>query len=149
LPLAALATASVAYGVSSYFVRLDYNGHLPLGRRGFHQSELSRDGLALLNMTVARTSADSLVYVLKPEMALELTGAGSKAVRVIVSGEGEGELHRRTYKGRVPRLLVFVDDRHLADQRGDVVLKSFLDYDPARWAVTRSGDTAVFAQPSL
>ncbi len=150
LPLAAVATASVLYGVSSYFVRLDYNGHLALGRRGFHQSELSGEGLALLNkLTRTTASADTLVYVLKPEMALELTGAGGGMVRVIVSGEGEGELRRRTYKGRVPRLLVFIDDRHLADQRGDVVLKSFLDYDPARWSATQSGDTTVFAQPSL
>lgn len=67
-----------------------------------------------------------------PEIALE-TGK----VRTLVSAEPERELGR---------LLVFVDDRMLADGRAEIVLKSFVDYDRAKWVATRPGDTTAFSQ---
>lgn len=140
VPLAGIAAATMVYGVSSYFVRLDHNLHSPLSRRGFHHATLTHDGLALMHKALAGTG-DTVAYVLAPEIALEAEGS-----RVIVSGEGEGELRRRIYKGRVPRLFVFVDDRHLADGRGETILRSFVDYDRTKWVATRLGDTTVFAQ---
>jgi hypothetical protein len=146
LPLAAGAVAMMLYGISSYFVRLEHNAHSPLGRRGFHHMTLSHDGLALMRQTLQGTAGQdgTIVYVMSPELAFEVDGA-----RVIVSAEGEGQLGTRIYKKRVKRLFVFVDDKALADGRAEIMLRSFVDYDPGGWTATKAGDTTVFAQPSL
>lgn len=142
LPLAALAAVSMVYGVSSYGVRLQYNLHRPIGLRGFHHGNLSADGLALLQREVARPgNAQALVWVMAPEVALEAPGT-----RALVNAEFERELQKRKYKGQVDRLLVFVDDRMIADGRAEIVLRSFLDYDRSKWVATRQGDTTVFSQ---
>jgi hypothetical protein len=146
LPLAALAGATMLYGISSYFVRLDHNAHSALGRRGFHHMTLTHDGLALMRRTLQGTAGQdgTIVYVMSPEIAFEIEGA-----RVIVSAEGEDQLGRRTYKGRGTRLFVFVDDKALADGRAEIMLRSFVDYDRGGWVAIKSGDATVFAQPSL
>ena len=142
LPLAALAAATMLYGVSSYFVRLQHNLQVPLGSRGFHHGNLTHDGLALLRREL-RTSVDkdTTVWLAMPEIALEFPD-----VRVIMSAEPERLLGIRTYKGRVGRLLVFVDDRLIKDGRAEKVLNSFLDYDRSKWVATRLGDATMFSQ---
>ena len=140
LPLAALAGATMLYGISSYFVRLDHNAHSPLGRRGFHHMTLTHDGLALMRRTLdGAWQGGTIAYVMAPEIALEIEGA-----RVIISAEGEGQLGQRIYKSRIARLFVFVDDK--SDGRADTMLRSFVDYDRRDWASTKSGDATVFSQ---
>jgi hypothetical protein len=142
LPLAALAAATMLYGVSSYFVRLQHNLQMPLGSRGFHHGNLTHDGLALLRRELAApVEKDTVAWLLMPEMALEFPD-----VRVIVSAESERLLGVRTYKGRVGRLLVLVDDRMINDGRAEKALKSFLDYDRSKWVATKLGDATLFSQ---
>jgi hypothetical protein len=142
LPLAALAAATMLYGVSSYFVRLQHNLHMPVGGRGFHHGNLTHDGLALLRRELRTpVGKDMTAWVATPEIALEIPD-----VRVIMSAEPERLLGVRTYKGRVGRLLVFVDDTMIKDGRAELALKSFLDYDRARWVALKSGDATVFSQ---
>jgi hypothetical protein len=142
LPLAALAAATMLYGVSSYFVRLQHNLQVPLGSRGFHHGNLTHDGLALLRRELRTpVDKDTTVWLAMPEIALEFPD-----VRVIMSAEPERLLGIRTYKGRVGRLLVFVDDRLIKDGRAEKVLNSFLDYDRSKWVATRLGDATMFSQ---
>ncbi len=141
LPLGALAAATMVYGISSYVVRLQHNLDTPLGSRGFHHSTLTPDGLALLRRELGAASGETIAWVTMPEIALEVRG-----VRVLVSAENEGLLGQRTYKGRAGRLLVFVDDTMIRDGRAEIVLRSFVDYDRARWVTARLGDTTVFSQ---
>jgi hypothetical protein len=142
LPLAALAAATMLYGVSSYFVRLQHNLQMPVGGRGFHHGNLTHDGLALLRRELRTpVGKDMTAWVATPEIALEIPD-----VRVIMSAEPERLLGVRTYKGRVGRLLVFVDDTMIKDGRAELALKSFLDYDRARWVALKSGDATVFSQ---
>jgi hypothetical protein len=142
VPLAALAAATMLYGVSSYFVRLQHNLQMPLGARGFHHSNLTHDGLALLRRELrAPVDKDTTVWLAMPEIALEFPD-----VRVIMSAEPERLLGIRTYKGRLGRLLVFVDDTIIKDGRAEKVLNSFLDYDRSKWVATRLGDATMFSQ---
>jgi hypothetical protein len=142
LPLAALAAATMLYGVSSYFVRLQHNLQMSLGARGFHHGNLTHDGLALLRRELgAPVGKDTVAWLLMPEMALEFPDA-----RAIVSAESERLLGIRTYKGRVGRLLVLVDDRMINDGRVEKALKSFLDYDRSKWVATKLGDATLFSQ---
>ncbi len=142
VPLAALAAATMFYGVSSYVVRLQHNLQMPLGARGFHHGNLTHDGLALLRRELGSpVGKDTVAWLLMPEMALEFPDA-----RVIVSAESERLLGIRTYKGRVGRLLVLVDDRMINDGRVEKALKSFLDYDRSKWVATKLGDATLFSQ---
>ncbi len=142
LPLAAMAAATMLYGVSSYFVRLQHNLQMPLGGRGFHHGNLTQDGLALLQRELrAPVATDTTAWLSTPEIALEIPDA-----RVIMSAEPERLLGIRSYKGRVGRLLVFVDDAMIKDGRAEKVLKSFLDYDRSKWGATKLGDATMFSQ---
>ena len=141
LPLGALAAAAMVYGVSSYVVRLRHNLDTPLGSRGFHHGTLTKDGLALLRRELGAAGGDKVAWVTMPEIAVEARGT-----RVLVSAENEGLLGVRTYKGRVGRLLVFVDETMIRDGRAETVLRSFVDYDRAKWVAARLGDTTVFSQ---
>jgi hypothetical protein len=142
LPLAALAAATMLYGVSSYVVRLQHNLQMPIGVRGFHHGNLTYDGLALLQRELrAPVAADTTAWLATPEIALEVPD-----VRVIMSAEPERLLGIRTYTGRVGRLLVFVDDSMIKDGRAEKVLKSFLDYDRSKWVATKLGDATLFSQ---
>ncbi|MBS0547606.1 MAG: hypothetical protein JSR24_07650 [Proteobacteria bacterium] len=138
-PLGALAAASMAYGVVSYGVRLDHNRHMPLGARGFHHGNLSADGLALIRKQ--EIAPGTVVWVMAPEIALEVPQA-----RLLVNAEVERALQVRTYRGRVDRLLVFVDDKMMRDGRAEIVLRSFVDYDRTKWVAAKQGDTTVFSQ---
>lgn len=141
-PMAALAAATMLYGVSSYFVRLEHNLRMPLGARGFHHGNLTGDGLALLRRELdGPAGKGATVWLLMPEMALEVPDA-----RVIVSAESERLLASRTYRGRVGRLLVLVDDAMIRDGRAELALRSFLDYDRSKWAAIRLGDATMFSQ---
>jgi hypothetical protein len=140
LPLAAVAAATVLYGMSSYVVRLQHNMRMPLSARGFHHGNLTADGLALLREELAKPRpADTIAWVMMPEIALEIP-----QVRTIVSAEPERLLGARTYKGKASRLLVFVDDKMMRDGRVEIVLKSFVDYDRNKWVARQMGDTTVF-----
>jgi hypothetical protein len=76
-----------------------------------------------------------------PEIALEAGDA-----RTLISAEPERQLGKRFYKGRVKRLLVFVDEMMITTGKAEIVLKSFVDYDRAKWVATKAGDTTVFSQ---
>jgi hypothetical protein len=89
----------------------------------------------------APLAADATAWLSTPEIALEIPD-----VRVIMSAEPERLLGIRTYKGRVGRLLVFVDDSMIKDGRVEKVLKSFLDYDRSKWVATKLGDATMFSQ---
>ena len=142
LPLSALAAATVVYGVSSYVVRLQHNLQMPIGTRGFHHGNLTHDGLALLRRElVGPAGRAATIWVLMPEIALEM-----QDTRVIVSAESERQLGVRTYKGRVGRLSVLVDDATIRDGRAEIALKSFADYDRSRWVATKLGDATMFSQ---
>lgn len=143
LPLAAGATAVVIYGISSYFVRADYNFHAPLGARGFRHYTLTHDGLALVKQELAGPfdRDDTVVWVISPEIALEIPGA-----RIIPTGEAPGDLTPRSYKGRVAKVFVLVRQALVDDGRADTILKAFRDYDPSRWVAKPLGDFTLYAQ---
>jgi hypothetical protein len=142
LPMSALAAAMMIYGMSSYVVRLQHNLQMPLGARGFHHGNLTHDGLALLRRELGGPiDKDTTAWLAMPEIALERPD-----VRTIVSAEPERLLGVRTYRGRVGRLLVFVDDAMIRDGRAELALKSFLDYDRSRWVAIKLGDATMFSQ---
>jgi hypothetical protein len=141
LPLGALAAATMVYGISSYAVRLQHNRLAPLGERGFHQNTLTHDGLALLRRELGTADRDTIVWVMMPEIALEVRGA-----RTVISAEPERLLGKRLYKGRVKRLLVLLDESMITSGKAEIVLKSFVDYDRSKWVAARLGDSTVFSQ---
>ena len=115
---------------------------MPIGTRGFHHGNLTHDGLALLRRElVGPAGRAATIWVLMPEIALEM-----QDTRVIVSAESERQLGVRTYKGRVGRLSVLVDDATIRDGRAEIALKSFADYDRSRWVATKLGDATMFSQ---
>ena len=141
LPLGALAAATMVYGVSSYVVRLQHNLHAPLGSRGFHHGTLTADGLALMRRELGTGDKEAVIWTMMPEIALE-----ARPGRALVNAELEGQLGVRIYKGRASQVLVFVDDKMIKDGKAEIVLKSFVDYDRAKWVATKAGDTTLFAQ---
>ncbi len=141
LPLGALAAAMMVYGISSYVVRLQHNRHVPIGARAFHQGTLTHDGLALMKRELAGADRNTVAWVMMPEIALE-----ARPARVVVNAGVEGLLGIRKYKGRAGRVLVFVDNNMVQDGRIQIVLKSFVDYDPSKWVATTLGDSTVFTQ---
>jgi hypothetical protein len=140
-PLGAFAGATMLYGVSSYVVRLQHNIEMPLGDRGFHHGTLTHDGLALLRRELRAADGDTIAWVMMPEIALEVRRA-----RVLVSAEAERLLGVRSYHGHAGRLMVFLDETTIRDGKAEIVLKSFTDYDRAKWVATRLGDTTMFEQ---
>ena len=143
LPLAAVAAASVVYGVGSYFVHIRQNLQYPMSAQGFRHRELSHDTMALLKRELAGPfdRKDTVVWVAVPETLLDLPH-----VRVILTGSTRRELEHRSYKGRVGRLFVLVSADMVADGRADAMLKAFQDYDPGRWTATSLGDATLYSQ---
>ncbi len=141
VPLGALAAATMVYGISSYVVRLQHNLQAPLGSRGFHHGTLTHDGLALMRRELQGADSGTVVWTMMPEIALEVRGA-----RVVVNAGIEQQLGLRIYKGRTKRVLVFVDEAIFKDRQVELVLKSFVDYDRAKWVATKAGDATLFAQ---
>lgn len=143
LPLAALAAASVIYGVGSYVVHAAHNLASPLGARGFRHHTLTHDGLALLKKELAGPldQADTVVWVTSPEIALEILHA-----RVIPADDTPGEFTDRSYMGRVGRAFVVVPAAFVADGRATALLKALRGYDPDRWAARSSGSFTLYSQ---
>src|SRR5262249_49113410 len=114
LAVAGVAALGVAYGVTSYFVRLDHNRTSLLAERGFRHASLTADARALLRREMAGPNGggDTVLVVTWPEIALDVSGA-----RIIgfIGGDGVAQIRERTFRGRVSRLYVLVEDRLIAD----------------------------------
>lgn len=143
VPLAALAALSVAYGVTSYFARVDHNLRSPLGARGIRHHILSHDGLALIRQELAGPfeRADTVIWVIAPEIAFELP-----QMRVIPTGEAPEDLTGQSYNGRVGKLFILVPATMVADGRAGIMLRAFNDYDPGRWTTKSLGDYTLYFQ---
>jgi hypothetical protein len=144
LAMAAIATLGMTYGVVSYFVRLDYNRHVPISERGFRHGTLTAAGQALLRRELPGPygTKDTVVLVPWPEIGLDIKGA-----RVLgINGDSAAALRTRTYKGRVKRLYVLVENRYVADGRAALILQSFLDYDRGQWTAVAASDYTLYYQ---
>ena len=143
LPFAALASAAMVYGVGSAVVHVRHNLDSPLSARGFRHQVLTADGLALVKQELAGPfdRADTLVWTISPEIALEIPQA-----RFIPTGETADELRAHSYKGRTGKVFVLVPAALVADGRAEVMLKAFRDYDPKAWVEKKRGDFSLYAQ---
>jgi hypothetical protein len=130
--------------VVSYFVRLDYNRHMPLAERGFRHGNLTPAGQALLRKELPGPYGlkDTVILVPWPEIGLDIKGA-----RILgINGDSAAEIGARRYKGRVKRLYVLVENRSVADGRAALILQSFLDYDRGQWTAVAASDYTLYYQ---
>ncbi|MFI5002603.1 MAG: hypothetical protein ACHQK9_22180, partial [Reyranellales bacterium] len=143
-PMALLAGLAMVYGVGSYVVHLVHNVHSLLSDRGFRHYILTEQVRAQMKKELAGTSdrKDAIVYVPSPEIALEFPQARA----VTSTDETLDELKRLKINGRVRRVVVLLPAADIANGRGDIFLRSFVDYDRTRWTGVTVDGFVVFTQ---
>jgi hypothetical protein len=136
------------YGISSFAMHAGQNLGFPVGVRGFRHNIASKAAVEFIHAvdSGARTPADTLIYVVSPEMALDV-----RRVRVMASHadfESPEKLAARTYHGRVAHLYLVMQRKLVDDGKADLILKSFVDYPAGRWRRTSLGSFVCFTPES-
>ncbi len=142
--IAATVGLAAVYGIASAAVHVAANLERPLGIRGFRHwiaNAAVVDFIRTIDVP-APDRAATLILVTSPEIGLEV-----RNVRVVsnhAAMQAAEDLREQTYRGRVPRLYVIVQQRLIAEGKADIILDSFVDYPRERWQLIPLGDFICF-----
>jgi hypothetical protein len=141
---AAVVGVAALYGVASAAAHIEANLGRPLGIRGFRHwiaNAAVVDFIRTIDVPASDRSA-TLILVTSPEIGLEV-----RNVRVMsnhAAMQDAATLRAETYRGRVPRLYVIIQERLIAEGKANIVLNSFVDYPMERWRQIPLGDFVCF-----
>ena len=131
------------YGVASFAQHARQNLQFPVGDRGFRENNATQAAIDFLrSVDRGPEAASTVIYVPSKEMGLEFRRA--RFIAVPSDFTDKEVLATHVFHGRVPRLYVLLSAKLIAEGKGDMILKSFVDYPAEAWTKVPLGEFTYF-----